>query len=153
MLKTIVVRRSFDTRTGQPIIIDRPGAYPPDTTTLAPAHHWTDGTARHGSFRQMCWHNILSVLKQSKFEEINQWRDEQELAGIIFEWNGHPLGWRSDVPCPVITGISSGQSRGIACRFFWTDADNQDVAVTAEELIELEVQMLQAMVSQGISHS
>ncbi|HAZ4235536.1 TPA: DUF4376 domain-containing protein [Escherichia coli] len=139
----------FDTRTGQPVIIDRPGAYPPDTTTLAPRtslDRW-NGTAWVIPPDVLAQH--LSALKQSKFEEINQWRDEQELAGIIFEWNGHRWDGGQTSHARLSPVLAVAKAGVLPADFFWTDADNQDVAVTAEELIELEVQMLQAMVSQG----
>ena len=70
---------------------------------------------------------------------------------VFFEWNGHRWDGGQTSHARLSPVLAVAKAGGIACRFFWTDADNQDVAVTAEELIELEVQMLQAMVSRDFA--
>ncbi|EDB7429030.1 DUF4376 domain-containing protein, partial [Salmonella enterica] len=47
---------------------------------------------------------------------------------------------------PVLTVAKAGQ---LPDTFFWTDADNNDVAVTAGDLTALDAAMTQAMVMQG----
>ncbi|EGI5659751.1 DUF4376 domain-containing protein, partial [Salmonella enterica subsp. enterica serovar Kisarawe] len=64
-------------------------------------------------------------------------------------WNGHRWdgGKASQARLtPVLTVAKAGQ---LPDTFFWTDADNNDVAVTAGDLTALDAAMTQAMVMQG----
>ncbi|ECU8779125.1 DUF4376 domain-containing protein, partial [Salmonella enterica] len=65
------------------------------------------------------------------------------------DWNGHRWdgGKASQARLtPVLTVAKAGQ---LPDTFFWTDADNNDVAVTAGDLTALDAAMTQAMVMQG----
>ncbi|EKO6977974.1 TPA: DUF4376 domain-containing protein, partial [Escherichia coli] len=59
-------------------------------------------------------------------------------------WDGGKIS-RSRL-APVIAVAQAG---ALPAGFFWTDADNQDVTLTPEELVQLDAAMLQAMVIRG----
>ncbi|WP_251005114.1 DUF4376 domain-containing protein [Escherichia coli] len=139
----------FDIRTGQPVMIEQPGAYPPDTTTQPPRTSLDRWNGTEWYIPADVLAQYLTILKQRKVEEINQWRDEQEQAGIIFEWNGHRWDGGQASYARLSPVLAVAKAGTLPSDFFWTDADNQDVVLTEEGLIELEEQMLQAMVSQG----
>lgn len=87
--------------------------------------------------------------REQKAREINAWRDTEENSGVIFDWNGHRWdgGKLSQSRLePVLTVAKAGQ---LPAGFFWTDADNNDVPVTADDLLAIDVAMTQAMVIQG----
>ncbi|EMG9443869.1 DUF4376 domain-containing protein [Escherichia coli] len=87
--------------------------------------------------------------REQKSREINAWRDTEENSGVIFDWNGHRWdgGKLSQSRLePVLTVAKAGQ---LPAGFFWTDADNNDVPVTADDLLAIDVAMTQAMVIQG----
>ncbi|ECS9353310.1 DUF4376 domain-containing protein [Salmonella enterica] len=92
---------------------------------------------------------MISSARQTKRHEINTWRDQQEDAEITFELNGHR--WDAGKLSlsrlePVIAVANAGQ---LPENFFWTDADNNDIAVTDKDLPGIYAGMLQAMVVQG----
>ncbi|ECE6803536.1 DUF4376 domain-containing protein [Salmonella enterica subsp. diarizonae] len=92
---------------------------------------------------------MLTAAKQTKHAEINAWRDAQENGSIIFTLNGHrwDCGKASQTRlAPVVAVAKSGV---LPPGFFWTDADNIDVPMTADELTALEAAMQQNMVLQG----
>lgn len=92
---------------------------------------------------------ILAAAKAARHAEISTWRDIQESGNIIFTMNGHRWdGGRASQSrlAPVVAVAKSG---ALPPGFFWTDADNNDVPVTAEQLTALEAAMQQSMVIQG----
>ncbi|HBA6943454.1 TPA: DUF4376 domain-containing protein [Escherichia coli] len=91
----------------------------------------------------------LDEIRQNKHAEISQWRDEQENAGIIFEWNGHRWDGGKISRSRLAPVVAVAQAGALPAGFFWTDADNQDVTLTPEELVQLDAAMLQAMVIRG----
>ncbi|AXD71823.1 DUF4376 domain-containing protein [Salmonella enterica] len=92
---------------------------------------------------------MIQSAKDAKHAEINNWRDAQENGSIIFTLNGHrwDCGKASQTRlAPVVAVAKSGT---LPPGFFWTDADNIDVPMTADELTALEAAMQQNMVPQG----
>ncbi|MBA3153548.1 DUF4376 domain-containing protein, partial [Salmonella enterica] len=92
---------------------------------------------------------MVTAAKAAKHAEINGWRDAQENGSIIFTLNGHrwDCGKASQTRlAPVVAVAKSGI---LPPGFFWTDADNIDVPMTADELTALEAAMQQNMVIQG----
>uniref|UniRef100_UPI00374E87B9 DUF4376 domain-containing protein n=1 Tax=Citrobacter freundii TaxID=546 RepID=UPI00374E87B9 len=47
------------------------------------------------------------------------------------------------------SGIAAAQAGMLPPGFFWTDADNRDVELTTEQLVQLAGAMTQAMVTEG----
>ncbi|HAT1685411.1 TPA: DUF4376 domain-containing protein [Klebsiella oxytoca] len=98
--------------------------------------------------------NIIDLMtpdkaREKKTAEIDNWRNDQENGNITFEWNSH--SWDAgkasqDRLAPVLVVAKSGQ---LPPGFFWTDANNEDVPVTADDLAAIDAGMTQAMVVQG----
>ncbi|EBH6707886.1 DUF4376 domain-containing protein [Salmonella enterica] len=87
--------------------------------------------------------------REQKTREIDAWRDAQENGSITFTWNNH--FWDAskvsqDRLAPVLMVAKDG---GLPADFFWTDADNNDVPVTKDDLTAIDAGMTQAMVTQG----
>lgn len=98
--------------------------------------------------------NIIDLMtpdkaRERKTREIDAWRDKQENDNITFDWNGH--SWDASKAAqnrltPVLSVANAGQ---LPDGFFWTDADNNDVQVSADDLKIIDAGMTQAMVTQG----
>ncbi|HAD5966827.1 TPA_asm: DUF4376 domain-containing protein [Salmonella enterica subsp. enterica serovar Typhimurium] len=92
---------------------------------------------------------MLAAAKSAKHAEINAWRDYQENGNYVFILNGR--NWdcskaSQDRLSPVAAMARAGE---LPPGFFWTDADNNDVPVTTEELTALEGAMQKNMVLVG----
>ncbi|EAS0616253.1 DUF4376 domain-containing protein, partial [Salmonella enterica subsp. enterica serovar Dahomey] len=91
----------------------------------------------------------LEKAREQKTHEIDTWRNRQENGSFTFTWNNH--SWDASKAsqnrlAPVLTVAKSGQ---LPEGFFWTDANNQDVPVTVDDLAAIDAGMTQAMVVQG----
>ncbi|EOZ4489095.1 DUF4376 domain-containing protein, partial [Salmonella enterica subsp. diarizonae] len=91
----------------------------------------------------------IEDARKQKHVEINHWRDTQENGSVTFTWNNH--SWDAskasqDRLAPVLIVAKSGQ---LPPGFFWTDASNEDVPVTVDDLTAIDAGMTQAMVVQG----
>lgn len=91
----------------------------------------------------------LDDAREQKTREIDAWRNQQENGDITFIWNNH--SWDAskasqDRLAPVLVVAKSGQ---LPEGFFWTDANNEDVPVTVDDLIAIDAGMTQAMVTHG----
>ncbi|EAZ1829235.1 DUF4376 domain-containing protein [Salmonella enterica] len=87
--------------------------------------------------------------REQKIREIDAWRNKQESGSVTFTWNNH--SWDAskesqDRLAPVLVVAKSGQ---LPDGFFWTDANNEDVPVTIDDLTAIDAGMTQAMVVQG----
>ncbi|EAS6067693.1 DUF4376 domain-containing protein [Salmonella enterica] len=87
--------------------------------------------------------------REQKTREIDAWRNKQESGSVTFTWNNH--SWDAskesqDRLAPVLVVAKSGQ---LPDGFFWTDANNEDVPVTIDDLTAIDAGMTQAMVVQG----
>ncbi|EAA9303248.1 DUF4376 domain-containing protein [Salmonella enterica] len=137
------------------------GTFPDDTVEVDDAvwlefagNHPPEGKERAaGSDNQPCWVDIplpdIEDARNQKHAEINAWRDQQENGSTTFDWNGHKwdAGKASqDRLAPVLAVAKSGQ---LPDGFFWTDASNEDVPVTVDDLLAIDAGMTQAMVAQG----
>ncbi|ECD7240577.1 DUF4376 domain-containing protein [Salmonella enterica] len=92
---------------------------------------------------------MLTAAKQAKHAEINAWRDAQESGSIIFTLNGHKWDCGKASQTRLAPVVAVAKSGALPPGFFWTDADNIDVPMTADELTALEAAMQQNMVLQG----
>lgn len=86
---------------------------------------------------------MIQAAKDTKYVEINAWRDEQENSSFIFTLNGHRWDGSKISQARLAPVISVAKAGVLPDGFFWTDADNQDVPMTTEALIELEAEMQQ----------
>lgn len=92
--------------------------------------------------------DFLSIIRQEKYREINQWRDREAQQIVCFDWNGHR--WEaSDAAMRLLALVLQMATEGLPDGFFWTDADNNDVSVTPEDLKALDMEMTKAMVAGG----
>ncbi|PNP01180.1 DUF4376 domain-containing protein [Escherichia coli] len=84
-----------------------------------------------------------------KGDEINAWRNAMEAANYTFEHNGRKWDYGSQRR-RVLSRRWLQRKRGNFRRRFLTDAENNDVPVTAEELIALSEAAEQAMFTKGM---
>ncbi|EEF9332784.1 DUF4376 domain-containing protein [Salmonella enterica] len=92
---------------------------------------------------------MLTAAKQAKHAEINAWRNTQENGSIIFTLNDHKWDCGKASQTRLAPVVAVAKSGALPPGFFWTDADNIDVPMTADELTALEAAMQQNMVLQG----
>lgn len=92
---------------------------------------------------------MIQTAKDAKHAEISAWRDAQENGSIIFTLKGHRWDCGKASQARLAPVVAVAKSGALPPGFFWTDADNIDVPVTADELIALEAAMQQNMVIQG----
>ncbi|EEJ5471815.1 DUF4376 domain-containing protein [Salmonella enterica subsp. diarizonae] len=92
---------------------------------------------------------MIQSAKDAKHAEINNWRDTQENGSIIFTLNGHRWDCGKASQSRLAPVVAVARTGVLPPDFFWTDADNLDVPVTADELTALEAAMQQNMVIQG----
>lgn len=92
---------------------------------------------------------MVEDLRNQKHAEINGWRDAQEDGNLIFTMNEHRWDCGKASQARLAPVVAVAKSGTLPPGFFWTDADNIDVPMTADELTALEVAMQQNMVIQG----
>ncbi|ENP6620412.1 DUF4376 domain-containing protein [Escherichia coli] len=93
--------------------------------------------------------DMLATAREVKKQEINAWRDKQENGSIIFEFNGRGWDGGKASQARLSPVLAAAQADMLPPGFFWTDADNRDVELTTEELVQLAGAMTQAMVVEG----
>ncbi|EAQ4448882.1 DUF4376 domain-containing protein [Salmonella enterica] len=99
--------------------------------------------------------NIIDLMtpekaRRAKRDEINHWRNRQESGNVTFDWIGHKWDAGKDTIArlmPVLTVASAGK---LPAGFFWTDANDNNVPVSADALIQLNQEIAFAMVMQGL---
>ena len=92
---------------------------------------------------------MCEAARMVKRREIEAWRNVQENAGYTFKFNGHTWDYGKASQArlqPVSLVARSGQ---LPADFFWTDAHNHDIPMTAEDVLALESAMVGAMVAKG----
>ena len=79
----------------------------------------------------------VEEARRMKNAEINARRDAMEASGYVFEHRGRK--WDYGKEAMTRLGMSASAARGgvLPEGFFWTDAENNDVPMTADELISL----------------
>ncbi|EJX0850239.1 DUF4376 domain-containing protein [Salmonella enterica] len=92
---------------------------------------------------------MIQAARDAKHAEINAWRDSQEGGNIIFTLNGHRWDCGKASQARLAPVVAVAKSGTLPPGFFWTDADNNDVPMTTDELTALEAAMQQNMVLQG----
>lgn len=101
-----------------------------------------------------CWVNIplpdIEDARNQKHTEINAWRDRQENGNIPFTLNGHQWDCGKASQARLAPVVAVAKSGVLPPGFFWTDADNIDVPMTAGELLNLSDAIDQAMFTMGL---
>ncbi|KAB7712782.1 DUF4376 domain-containing protein [Plesiomonas shigelloides] len=86
---------------------------------------------------------MLERTKKMKWQEIDAWRKEEEAKPITFEWKGRTWnGGRASLerlaPASMIT--EQGERKLLS----WSDANNEQVPMTLDDLVGLYSEMAQA---------
>ncbi|EJM1835422.1 DUF4376 domain-containing protein [Salmonella enterica] len=92
---------------------------------------------------------MIQAAKDQKHAEISAWRNTQENGSIIFTLNGHKWDCGKASQTRLAPVVAVARTGALPPGFFWTDADNIDVSMTADELTVLEAAIQQNMVLQG----
>lgn len=132
----------YDTQTGNPIYISEPGPLPEYATTLAP-------TSPVDKFENGQWVADLNAALMLKNTEINAWRDAQENGKVIFTWNNRQWDASKASQDRITPVLELAATQGLPEGFFWTDANNNDVTVTVDDLNNISNGIKKAIVEQG----
>ncbi|EJH7817185.1 DUF4376 domain-containing protein [Salmonella enterica] len=133
----------YDTTTGNPIYISEPGPLPENTTTQAP-------TSPIDKFENGQWVADLNTARIQKHADINNWRNTQENANYVFQFNNHNWDYGKATQERLSLSVQMAKSNKLPAGFIWTDADNNDVPMTAGELLNLSDAIDQAMFTKGL---
>ncbi|HAX9934698.1 TPA: DUF4376 domain-containing protein [Escherichia coli] len=87
---------------------------------------------------------LLEAVKAAKRQEIEEWRTEQEAQPFIFEWNGHSWNGGPDSMARLYPMVMSAKSVTAPKTMVWSDAENQQVKLSMQQLDELLTAMVQA---------
>ncbi|EMA3672226.1 DUF4376 domain-containing protein [Salmonella enterica] len=133
----------YDTTTGNPIYISEPGPLPENTTTQAP-------TSPIDKFENGQWVADLNTARIQKHADINNWRNTQENANYTFTFNNHNWDYGKATQERLSLSVQMAKQNKLPDGFIWTDADNNDVPMTAGELLNLSDAIDQAMFTTGL---
>ncbi|MGT3165451.1 DUF4376 domain-containing protein, partial [Yersinia enterocolitica] len=75
---------------------------------------------------------MIEAAKEQKLQEIGAWRDAQENSEFVFEFDGHRWDCGKISQSRLTPVVAAAKSNILPDGFFWTDADNNDVAMTPE---------------------
>ncbi|ELZ5168177.1 DUF4376 domain-containing protein [Salmonella enterica] len=133
----------YDTTTGNQVYISEPGPLPENTTTQAPA-------SPIDKFENGQWVADLNTALIQKHAEINAWRNRQENANYVFQFNNHNWDYGKATQERLSLSVQMAKSNKLPEGFIWTDADNNDVPMSAGELLNLSDAIDQAMFTTGL---
>ncbi|MGU6722650.1 DUF4376 domain-containing protein [Salmonella enterica subsp. enterica serovar Pomona] len=133
----------YDITTGNQVYISEPGPLPENTTTQAPA-------SPIDKFENGQWVADLNTALIQKHAEINAWRNSQENANYVFQFNNHNWDYGKATQERLSLSVQMAKSNKLPEGFIWTDADNKDVPMSAGELLNLSDAIDQAMFTTGL---
>ncbi|EGZ4525312.1 DUF4376 domain-containing protein [Salmonella enterica subsp. enterica serovar Abaetetuba] len=133
----------YDTTTGNPIYISEPGPLPENTTTQTP-------TSPIDKFENGQWVADLNTARIQKHADINNWRNTQENANYVFQFNNHNWDYGKATQERLSLSVQMAKQNKLPDGFIWTDADNNDVPMTSGELLNLSDAIDQAMFTMGL---
>ncbi|EEH2317608.1 DUF4376 domain-containing protein [Salmonella enterica] len=133
----------YDTQTGNPVYISEPGPLPENTTTQAP-------TSPIDKFENGQWTPDRTTALNQKHDDINAWRNAQENANYVFTFNGRNWDYGKATQERLALSVQAARENRLPDGFIWTDADNNDVPVNADELLKLGDAISQAMFTKGL---
>ncbi|EKM8515593.1 TPA: DUF4376 domain-containing protein [Salmonella enterica] len=133
----------YNITTGNQVYISEPGPLPENTTTQAPA-------SPIDKFENGQWVADLNTALIQKHAEINAWRNSQENANYVFQFNNHNWDYGKATQERLSLSVQMAKSNKLPAGFIWTDADNNDVPMTAGELLNLSDAIDQAMFTTGL---
>ncbi|EMT0828682.1 DUF4376 domain-containing protein [Salmonella enterica] len=138
------------------------GTFPADTVEVSDdvwlefaGNHPPEGKQRAaGSDNLPCWVDIpppdIQDAREQKHDEINRWRNIQENANYVFSFNGRNWDYGKATQERLTLSVQMAKANKLPAGFIWTDADNNDVPVTAGELLNLSDAIDQAMFTMGL---
>ncbi|EBW6383666.1 phage tail protein [Salmonella enterica subsp. enterica serovar Stanley] len=138
------------------------GTFPADTVEVSDdvwlefaGNHPPEGKQRAaGSDNLPCWVDIplpdIEDARSRKHDEINAWRNKQENANYTFTFNNHKWDYGKATQERLSLSVQMAKANKLPAGFIWTDADNNDVPMTAGELLNLSDAIDQAMFTKGL---
>ncbi|EMW3785909.1 DUF4376 domain-containing protein [Salmonella enterica] len=133
----------YDTTTGNQIYVSEPGPLPENTTTQAPV-------SPIDKFENGQWVVDLNTALIQKHAEINAWRNTQENANYVFQFNNRNWDYGKTTQERLSLSVQMAKTNKLPAGFIWTDADNNDVPMTSGELLNLSDAIDQAMFTTGL---
>lgn len=99
--------------------------------------------------------NIIDLMtadkaREQKTREIDAWRNRQENANYTFTFNDHNWDYGKTTQDRLSLSVQMAKQNKLPAGFIWTDADNNDVPMTAGELLNLSDAIDQAMFTKGL---
>ncbi|EEP6366174.1 DUF4376 domain-containing protein [Salmonella enterica] len=138
------------------------GTFPDDTVEVSDdvwlefaGNHPPEGKQRAaGSDNLPCWVDIplpdIEDARSQKHAEINTWRNTQENANYTFTFDNHKWDYGKATQERLTLSVQMAKANKLPDGFIWTDADNNDVPMTAGELLNLSDAIDQAMFTTGL---
>ncbi|EHF7634871.1 DUF4376 domain-containing protein [Salmonella enterica] len=138
------------------------GIFPADTVEVSDdvwlefaGNHPPDGKQRAaGSDNMPCWVDIplpdIDDARRRKHADINNWRNTQENANYVFQFNNRNWDYGKATQERLTLSVQMAKQNKLPDGFIWTDADNNDVPMTAGELLNLSDAIDQAMFTMGL---
>ncbi|ENX2733315.1 DUF4376 domain-containing protein [Salmonella enterica] len=138
------------------------GTFPADTVEVSDdvwlefaGNHPPEGKQRVAGHDNLpCWVDIplpdIEDARSRKHDEINAWRNKQESANYIFTFNNHKWDYGKATQERLSLSVQMAKANKLPAGFIWTDADNNDVPMTAGELLNLSDAIDQAMFTKGL---
>ncbi|EHI7917020.1 DUF4376 domain-containing protein [Salmonella enterica] len=93
---------------------------------------------------------LADAARTLKHDEINQWRNNQENANYTFMYNNRKWDYGKSTQERLNLSVQMAKQNKLPEGFFWTDADNNDVPMTAGELLNLSDAIDQVMFIKGM---
>ncbi|EJM3830954.1 DUF4376 domain-containing protein [Salmonella enterica] len=101
-----------------------------------------------------CWVDIplpdIDDARSRKHDDINAWRNSQENANYTFPFNNRNWDYGKATQERLSLSVQMAKQNKLPDGFIWTDADNNDVPMTAGELLNLSDAIDQAMFTKGL---
>ncbi|ECH9261467.1 DUF4376 domain-containing protein [Salmonella enterica subsp. enterica] len=133
----------YDTTTGNQVYISEAGPLPENTTTQAPV-------SPVDKFENGKWVADLATALSQKHAEINDWRNIQENMNYVFRFNDRNWDYGKTTQERLSLSVQMAKANKLPAGFIWTDADNNDVPMSAGELLNLSDAIDQAMFTMGL---
>ncbi|EAO8179838.1 DUF4376 domain-containing protein [Salmonella enterica] len=138
------------------------GTFPDDTVEVSDdvwlefaGNHSPEGKQRAaGKDGLPCWVDIplpdIEDARSQKHAEINAWRNVQENVNYTFTFNNHQWDYGKATQERLSLSVQMAKANKLPAGFIWTDADNNDVPMTAGELLSLSDAIDQTMFTKGL---
>ncbi|EDR4261362.1 DUF4376 domain-containing protein [Salmonella enterica subsp. enterica] len=135
----------------------------PDDTVEVGDEVWLEFAGNHppegkqraaGSDNLPCWVDIpppdIQDAREQKHAAINTWRNIQENANYVFTFNGRNWDYGKTTQERLALSVQAAKEKRLPDGFIWTDAGNNDVPMTADELLKLGDAISKAMFTKGL---